>query len=108
MVPMLLVAAAIGFIGALAVESFRFAMAALIHLYSRHEHLVAVAADLPLWARVVVPPLGAAAGGLLMWAGAEAKWLLTAAGGAGCVLGGLVVWAQRRHLRAWSKRHNIE
>jgi CIC family chloride channel protein len=69
MVPMLLVAAAIGFIGALAVESFRLAMAALIHLYSRHEHLVAVAADLPLWARVVVPTLGAAAGGLLMWAG---------------------------------------
>ena len=69
MVPMLVVAAAIGFIGALAVESFRLAMAALIHLYSRHEHLVQVATDLPLWARVVVPPLGAAAGGLLMWAG---------------------------------------
>ena len=69
MVPMLLVAAAIGFIGAFAVESFRLAMAALIHLYSRHEHLVHAAAELPLWERVVVPPLGAVAGGLLMWAG---------------------------------------
>jgi CIC family chloride channel protein len=69
MVPMLLIAALIGVIGALAVEGFRQAMHALIHLYSAQEHLVAAAAGLPPWERVMVPTLAAFTGGLLMAAG---------------------------------------
>lgn len=69
MVPMLLLAALIGAAGALAVEGFRRAMGALIHLYSDQQHLVAAAAGLPRWQRALVPPLAALAGGLLMWAG---------------------------------------
>lgn len=69
MVPMMLIAAAVGFASSVAVEGFRLAMYAIIHLYSAHEHLVAAAAGLPLWQRAAIPPLAAIVGGLIMWAG---------------------------------------
>ncbi|HOI65015.1 MAG TPA: chloride channel protein, partial [Thiomonas arsenitoxydans] len=69
MVPMTLVGAAVGFIAAIAVEGFRQAMYAVMRLYTEQEHLVAAAAGLPLWARVVIPTVGATLGGLIMWAG---------------------------------------
>ena len=69
MVPMTLVGALIGFVGAIAVEGFRQAMYAIMRLYSEQEHLVAAAAGLPPWARLVIPAAGASIGGLIMWAG---------------------------------------
>ncbi len=69
MVPMLLVAAAVGFVGSLAVELFRTAMYTIVRFYSSQEHLVAAARSLPLWARVVVPTIAGAASGFAMWAG---------------------------------------
>jgi CIC family chloride channel protein len=69
MVPMTLVGAVVGFVSAVAVEGFRQAMYAIMRLYSDQEHLVAAAAGLPLWARVVIPTVGATLGGLVMWAG---------------------------------------
>ena len=69
MVPMLLVAAAVGFVGSLAVELFRTAMYTIVHFYSSQEHLVAAARSLPLWARIAVPAIAGTASGLAMWAG---------------------------------------
>jgi CIC family chloride channel protein len=69
MVPMLLVAAAVGVIGALAVELFRKAMYMITNFYSSQEHLVAAARSLPLWARVAVPAIAGTVCGLAMWAG---------------------------------------
>ncbi|MHB8551479.1 MAG: chloride channel protein, partial [Acidiferrobacterales bacterium] len=69
MVPMMLVGALVGVMGSIAVEGFRQAMYAIIHLYSAHEHLVAAARGLPLWMRVLVPLAGATVGGLIMWGG---------------------------------------
>ena len=69
MVPMLLVAAAVGCIGSLAVELFRTAMYAIVRLYSSQEHLVAAARSLPVWARLAVPTIAGTASGLGMWAG---------------------------------------
>ncbi len=69
MVPMVMVAALVGVIGSIAVEGFRQAMYAIIHLYSTHEHLVAAAAGLPIWLRVVIPLACATVGGLIMWGG---------------------------------------
>ncbi|MDA8163548.1 MAG: chloride channel protein, partial [Desulfobacteraceae bacterium] len=69
MVPMLLVAAAVGFIGSLAVELFRSSMYAIVKFYSSQEHLVAAACSLPLWARIAVPTIGGTVSGLGMWAG---------------------------------------
>ncbi|NNM62285.1 MAG: Cl- channel voltage-gated family protein [Steroidobacteraceae bacterium] len=69
MVPMLLVAAIVGFVSSVAVEAFRGAMYTIIGLYSTHKHLVAAAAGLPPWLRVTIPLIAAVCGGLLMWAG---------------------------------------
>ena len=69
MVPMLLVSAAVGVIGALAVELFRKAMYTITNFYSSQEHLVAAARSLPLWARVAVPAIAGTVCGLTMWAG---------------------------------------
>lgn len=69
MVPMTLVGALVGFIAAIAVEGFRQAMYAIMRIYSEQEHLVAAASGLPLWARVLIPTVGATLGGLVMWAG---------------------------------------
>ena len=69
MVPMLLVGAAVGFIGSLAVELFRGAMYAIVRLYSSQEHLVAAARALPLEMRIMVPAIAGFASGLAMWAG---------------------------------------
>lgn len=69
MVPMILMAAVVGFISSLSVELFRKGMYTLVRLYSTHEHLVAAARDLPLWMRVLIPTLGGLGGGLVMWAG---------------------------------------
>ena len=69
MVPMLLVAAAVGVIGSLAVELFRTAMYTIVRFYSSQEHLVAAARSLPLLARVEVPAIAGFACGLAMWAG---------------------------------------
>ena len=69
MVPMLLVAAAVGFVGSLAVELFRTTMYAIVRFYSSHNHLVAAARSLPLWARIAVPAIAGTASGLAMWAG---------------------------------------
>lgn len=69
MVPMLLVSAAVGVIGALAVELFRKAMYTITDFYSSQEHLVAAARSLPLWARVAVPAIAGTVCGLAMWAG---------------------------------------
>jgi len=69
MVPMLLVAAAVGCIGSLAVELFRTATYAIVRLYSSQEHLVAAARSLPVWARLAVPTIAGTASGLGMWAG---------------------------------------
>ena len=68
-VRMLPAAAAVGFMGAVAVEGFRAAMDLLIGLYSTQEHLVAAAVELPPWKRMLIPPLAATIGGLIMWAG---------------------------------------
>jgi CIC family chloride channel protein len=73
MVPMLLVAALVGVASALAVEGFRQAMHALMRFYTQQDHLVAAAAGLPAWERVVVPPVAAFAAGLAMWGGH--RWL---------------------------------
>ncbi len=73
MVPMLLVAAAVGFTGSLAVELFRTAMYSIVRFYSSHNHLVSAARSLPLWARIVVPTTAGAASGLAMWAGR--RWI---------------------------------
>ncbi|MHB1689449.1 MAG: chloride channel protein [Thiomonas sp.] len=73
MVPMMLVAAIIGFVASVAVEGFRQAMYAIIRLYSTHEHLVTAAAGLPLWQRAVIPVIAAVVGGLIMWAGQ--RWI---------------------------------
>ena len=73
MVPMLLVAAAVGFVGSLAVELFRAAMYAIVRFYSSHDHLVAAARSLPLWARIAVPTAAGVASGLAMWAGR--RWI---------------------------------
>lgn len=73
MVPMTLVGAAVGVISALAVEGFRRAMVAIMRLYTQQEHLVAAAADLPVWARVMIPAAGATLGGLIMWA--DHRWI---------------------------------
>ncbi len=69
MVPMLLVAAAVGFVGSLAVELFRTAMYTIVRLYSSQEHLVAAARALPMETRVAVPAIAGFASGLAMWAG---------------------------------------
>jgi CIC family chloride channel protein len=69
MVPMLLVAAAVGVISSLAVELFRTAMYTIIRYYSSQVHLVAAASSLPLWARVAVPAIAGTVCGLGMWAG---------------------------------------
>lgn len=69
MVPMLVIAALVGAASALAVEGFRQAMQALMRLYTTQEHLVAAAAALPPWERVLIPTVAALAGGLFMWAG---------------------------------------
>ncbi|MDE2252758.1 MAG: chloride channel protein [Betaproteobacteria bacterium] len=69
MVPMMLIAAAVGFVSSVAVEGFRQTMYAVIRIYSTHEHLVAAAAGLPLWKRALIPPIAAVIGGLVMWAG---------------------------------------
>ncbi|MHB8455241.1 MAG: chloride channel protein [Acidiferrobacterales bacterium] len=69
MVPMILIAALVGVIGSVMVEGFRYAMSAIIHLYSTQDHLVAAAEELPLWKRVMVPLGFASAGGLVMWGG---------------------------------------
>ncbi len=73
MVPMLLVGALVGFISALAVEGFRQSMYLVMSLYTHGEHLVAAAEGLPLWERALIPPLAAACGGLMMWAGQ--RWI---------------------------------
>jgi CIC family chloride channel protein len=77
-VPMMPVAALVGFVSALVVELFRQAMLGIVLLYSGKQHLVAAAAVLPPWQRVLVPLLGGAACGLLMWAGQ--RWLRRARG----------------------------
>ncbi len=69
MVPMVMGGAIIGFVGSIAVELFRKAMYAIIHLYSTHEHLVAAAAGLPLWERALIPVVCGTLGGAIMWAG---------------------------------------
>ena len=69
MVPMVMVGAFVGVMGSIAVEGFRKAMYAIIHLYSAHEHLVAAARGLPLWLRVAIPLVCATVGGLIMWGG---------------------------------------
>jgi len=69
MVPMLVLAALVGVVSALAVEGFRQAMYALMRLYTDQQHLVAAAAGLPPLQRALIPPIAAACGGLLMWAG---------------------------------------
>ncbi|MDA8082586.1 MAG: chloride channel protein [Nitrospiraceae bacterium] len=69
MVPMLLVAAAVGVIGSLAVELFRTAMYMIVNFYASQEHLVAAARSLPLWARVATPAGAGVICGLAMWAG---------------------------------------
>lgn len=69
MVPMIVVAAVIGFVSSFAVELFHKGIYAIVHLYSTQEHLVAAARDLPWWMRVVVPTIGGLGGGLVMWAG---------------------------------------
>ena len=73
MVSVLPLAVVIGVVGALVVESFRLAMDGLLHLYSSQSHLVAAAAAIPPWARVLVPTLEATAAGLTMWLGQ--RWL---------------------------------
>lgn len=73
MVPMTVVAACIGAAGAFAVEGFRQALYGIVTLYSGQEHLVAAAAVLPGWARVLIPTVGATIGGLIMWA--AARWV---------------------------------
>jgi CIC family chloride channel protein len=69
MVPMLLVAAAVGVISSLAVELFRTAMYAIVHYYASQEHLVAAARSLPLSSRVAIPAIAGVVCGLGMWAG---------------------------------------
>ena len=69
MVPMLVVAAAVGAIGSLAVELFRGAMYTIVQFYASQEHLVAAARSLPLWARIAVPAIAGTVCGLGMWAG---------------------------------------
>jgi CIC family chloride channel protein len=69
MVPMILIAAVIGFISSLAVELFRMGMYTLVRLYSTQEHLVEAARGLPLWLRVSIPTIGGLGCGLVMWAG---------------------------------------
>ena len=69
MVPMLVVAAAIGAIGSLAVELFRTAMYTIVQFYASQEHLVEAARSLPLWARIAVPTIAGTVCGLGMWAG---------------------------------------
>jgi len=71
MVPMMVVAALIGFVGSVAVEGFRQAMYAIMRLYTTRdsEHLVAAAMELPLWLRVLVPTACASVGGLIIWGG---------------------------------------
>ena len=73
MVPMLVVGALVGLISALAVEGFRQGMYLVMRLYTHEQHLVAAAEGLPLWARALVPPAAAVAGGLIMWAGQ--RWI---------------------------------
>ncbi|MDE2295083.1 MAG: chloride channel protein [Gammaproteobacteria bacterium] len=68
MVPLLLLGALVGFVSAVAVEGFRAAMRALMSLYTHEAHLVAAAAALPPWERVLIPALAALAGGSVMWA----------------------------------------
>ncbi len=69
MVPMVIVAALVGFLGSMAVEVFRQAMYAVMRLYTTSQHLVAAATALPLWLRVVIPTTCATVGGLIMWGG---------------------------------------
>ena len=71
MVPMIPIATLVGFLSANAVEGFRWVMYAIIHLYSRSEHLVAK--DLSSWQRVAIPTACATVGGLIMWGGR--RWL---------------------------------
>ncbi|MHB8744109.1 MAG: chloride channel protein [Sulfuricaulis sp.] len=73
MVPMMLVAAVIGFLSSLTVEVFRQAMTLIIHLYSAHAHLVVAATALTFWQRFTIPLLAATAGGIIMWAGQ--RWI---------------------------------
>jgi CIC family chloride channel protein len=73
MVPMLVVGALVGLISALAVEGFRQGMYLVMRVYTHEQHLVAAAEGLPLWARALVPPAAAVAGGLIMWAGQ--RWI---------------------------------
>ncbi len=69
MVPMLLVGAAVGFVGSLAVELFREAMYTIVRFYSSQEHLVAAARSLPVEMRIMIPAIAGFASGLAMWAG---------------------------------------
>ncbi len=73
MVPMVVMAALVGCVGAFSVELFRKGMAVLIHLYSIHGHLVAAARELPIWMRIVIPTIGGIGGGALMCAGR--RWI---------------------------------
>ncbi|HET8871901.1 MAG TPA: chloride channel protein, partial [Aquabacterium sp.] len=63
-------AALIGFLGALATVGFReLISSAELLLYGQHTSLVKAAESLPYWARIVVPSVGGALAGLLLWAG---------------------------------------
>jgi CIC family chloride channel protein len=73
MVPMLLVASAVGVISSLAVASFRGVMWWIVRTYSGEHHLVAAARALPVWARVAVPAIAGTLCGLGMWAGQ--RWI---------------------------------
>ena len=69
MVAMLPLAALLGVLGACTVQGFRWALDALMGLYSSQHHLVAAAAALAPWQRVLVPCVAATAAGLVVWAG---------------------------------------
>ena len=45
--------------------------------------------------------------GLFMWAGAESKWALLAAGIGVLILGSVIVWAQKKHRGAWARKNQL-
>lgn len=66
-------AALVGVVAAVTVAVFRLAIDGLLHLYSSQSHLVAAAAAMPTWQRVLVPTVAATLAGLIFWAGQ--RWL---------------------------------
>ncbi len=60
----------------------------------------------PFW--VYAGYLAAIAGaGLIMWAGAESKWMMMLVGVVALIVGSAIIWAQKMHRKAWARTNDL-